>query len=97
MSANKKKSRTSHRELFVVSKDAPFQFVEAYKSLRTNLEFLQHLYDCLAVDVIARRIVRTADPDNLCLFIAGCQLMVLFNSTMRSLRAVSLINQLSNG
>ena len=38
-----------------------------------TLEFLQHLYDCLAVDVIARRIVRTADPDNLCLFIAGCQ------------------------
>ena len=40
MSAKDKKSRTSHRELFVVSKDAPFQFVEAYKSLRTNLEFL---------------------------------------------------------
>ena len=49
MSANKKKSRTSHRELFVVSKDAPFQFVEAYKSLRTNLEFLSATSNCKTI------------------------------------------------
>ncbi len=44
-----KKSRTSHRELFVVSKDAPFQFVEAYKSLRTNLEFLSATSNCKTI------------------------------------------------
>ena len=38
-----------------------------------TLEFLQNLYDCFAVDVIARRIVRTANPDYLRLFIAGFQ------------------------
>ena len=49
MSAKDKKSRTSHRELFVVSKDAPFQFVEAYKSLRTNLEFLSATSNCKTI------------------------------------------------
>ena len=49
MSAKTKKSRTSHRELFVVSKDAPFQFVEAYKSLRTNLEFLSATSNCKTI------------------------------------------------
>ena len=49
MSAKDKKSRTSHREFFVVSKDAPFQFVEAYKSLRTNLEFLSATSNCKTI------------------------------------------------
>ena len=49
MSAKDKKSRTSHRELFVVSKDAPLQFVEAYKSLRTNLEFLSATSNCKTI------------------------------------------------
>ena len=37
---SKASKNTSHRKLFTVVGDAPFQFVEAYKSLRTNLEFL---------------------------------------------------------
>ena len=40
MSAKANKKFASHRKLFLVGKDAPFSFVEAYKSLRTNLEFL---------------------------------------------------------
>ena len=40
MSAKTNKKFASHRKLFLVGKDAPFSFVEAYKSLRTNLEFL---------------------------------------------------------
>lgn len=35
-----KPAKKSHRKLFTVGSDAPFQFTEAYKSLRTNLEFL---------------------------------------------------------
>ena len=35
-----KKKKGSHRKLYTVGPNAPFQFVEAYKSLRTNLEFL---------------------------------------------------------
>ena len=37
---SKASKNTSRRKLFTVGSDAPFQFVEAYKSLRTNLEFL---------------------------------------------------------
>ena len=40
---SKASKNTSHRKLFTVGSDAPFQFVEAYKSLRTNLEFLSYL------------------------------------------------------
>ena len=36
---SKASKNTSHRKLFTVGSDAPFQFVEAYKSLRTNLNF----------------------------------------------------------
>ena len=32
--------KREHHKLFMVGSDAPFQFTEAYKSLRTNLEFL---------------------------------------------------------
>ena len=49
MSVKTKKSKTSHRKLYVVSKDAPFQFVEAYKSLRTNLEFLSAASNCKTI------------------------------------------------
>ena len=37
---SKASKNTSHRKLYTVGSDAPFQYVEAYKSLRTNLEFL---------------------------------------------------------
>ena len=40
------KQNTSRRKLFTVGSDAPFQFVEAYKSLRTNLEFLSSAGNC---------------------------------------------------
>ena len=36
---SKASKNTSHRKLYTVGSDAPFQFVEAYKSLRTNLQF----------------------------------------------------------
>lgn len=49
MSAKSSKSRASHRRLFLVGKDAPFQFVEAYKSLRTNLEFLSATSNCKTI------------------------------------------------
>ena len=48
MSAKPKKSG-SHRKLFLVGKEAPFQFVEAYKSLRTNLEFLSATSKCKTI------------------------------------------------
>lgn len=48
MSAKAKKSH-SHRKLYLVGKDAPFQFVEAYKSLRTNLEFLSATSKCKTI------------------------------------------------
>lgn len=44
--ATKKKSQ---RKLLAVGPDAPFQFVEAYKSLRTNLEFLSATSDCKTI------------------------------------------------
>ena len=43
---SKASKNTSHRKLFTVGSDAPFQFVEAYKSLRTNLEFLSSAGNC---------------------------------------------------
>ena len=43
------KQNTSHRKLFTVGGDAPFQFVEAYKSLRTNLEFLSSAGNCKTI------------------------------------------------
>ena len=46
MSTPKKKD---HRKLFTVGPDAPFQFVEAYKSLRTNLEFLSASGNCKTI------------------------------------------------
>lgn len=49
MSAKSSKNRASHRRLFLVGKDAPFQFVEAYKSLRTNLEFLSATSNCKTI------------------------------------------------
>ena len=38
--------KSSHRELLRVGDDAPFQFTESYKSLRTNLEFLSATSEC---------------------------------------------------
>ncbi len=32
--------KREHHKLFMVGSDAPFQFTEAYKSLRTNLSSL---------------------------------------------------------
>lgn len=49
MSAKTKKNNASHRKLFLVGKDAPFSFVEAYKSLRTNLEFLSTTSNCKTI------------------------------------------------
>lgn len=45
MAGNKK----GQRKLLAVGPDAPFQFVEAYKSLRTNLEFLSATSDCKTI------------------------------------------------
>ena len=49
MSAKTNKKFASHRKLFLVGKDAPFSFVEAYKSLRTNLEFLSTTSNCKTI------------------------------------------------
>ena len=50
---SKASKNTSHRKLFTVSSDAPFQFVEAYKSLRTNLEFLSSAGNCKTILITA--------------------------------------------
>ena len=47
--AVKKKKQHAHRELYLATQDAPFPFVEAYKSLRTNLEFLSATHNCKTV------------------------------------------------
>ena len=39
----------THRELLRVGDDAPFQFTESYKSLRTNLEFLSASSECKSI------------------------------------------------
>lgn len=44
-----KPAKKSHRKLFTVGSDAPFQFTEAYKSLRTNLEFLSTSGNCKTI------------------------------------------------
>lgn len=46
---SKASKNTSHHKLFTVGGDAPFQFVEAYKSLRTNLEFLSSAGNCKTI------------------------------------------------
>lgn len=46
---SKASKNTSHCKLFTVGSDAPFQFVEAYKSLRTNLEFLSSAGNCKTI------------------------------------------------
>lgn len=44
-----KKEKHSHRKLMLVGPNAPFQYVEAYKSLRTNLSFLSGTSQCKVV------------------------------------------------
>ena len=44
-----KPAKKNHRKLFTVGSDAPFQFTEAYKSLRTNLEFLSASGSCKTI------------------------------------------------
>ena len=46
---SKASKNTSHRKLYTVGSDAPFQYVEAYKSLRTNLEFLSTSGNCKTI------------------------------------------------
>ena len=46
---SKASKNTSRRKLFTVGSEAPFQFVEAYKSLRTNLEFLSSAGNCKTI------------------------------------------------
>ena len=46
---SKASKNTSRRKLFTVGSGAPFQFVEAYKSLRTNLEFLSSAGNCKTI------------------------------------------------
>lgn len=46
-----KKEKHSHRKLMLVGPNAPFQYVEAYKSLRTNLSFLSGTSQCKVVMV----------------------------------------------
>ena len=43
------KKTSSHSKLFSVGPNAPFQFTEAYKSLRTNLEFLSASGNCKTI------------------------------------------------
>ena len=50
---SKASKNTSHRKLFTVGGDAPFQFVEAYKSLRTNLEFLSSAGNCKTILILS--------------------------------------------
>lgn len=44
-----KKTKHSHRKLMLVGPNAPFQYVEAYKSLRTNLSFLSGMSQCKVI------------------------------------------------
>lgn len=44
-----KNQKHSTRKLYTVGPNAPFQFNEAYKSLRTNLEFLSATSDCKVI------------------------------------------------
>ncbi len=41
--------KREHHKLFMVGSNAPFQYTEAYKSLRTNLEFLAATSDCKTI------------------------------------------------
>ncbi len=43
------KHHSSHRELLQVGDNAPFQFTESYKSLRTNLEFMSATSECKSI------------------------------------------------
>ena len=43
------KTHHTHRELLRVDDNAPFQFTEAYKSLRTNIEFLSSATECKSI------------------------------------------------
>ncbi len=43
--------KREHHKLFMVGANAPFQFSEAYKSLRTNIEFLSAADDCKTIMV----------------------------------------------
>lgn len=43
------KTHHSHRKLMLVGPNAPFQYVEAYKSLRTNLSFLSGTSGCKVI------------------------------------------------
>ena len=49
MASKHHKSNHSHRELLQVGDNAPFQFTESYKSLRTNLEFLSATSECKSI------------------------------------------------
>ena len=44
-----KHTKKKQRNLYIVGADAPFQFTEAYKSLRTNLEFLSASGNCKTI------------------------------------------------
>ena len=43
------KKTSSHRKLLTVGPNAPLPFTEAYKSLRTNLEFLSASGNCKTI------------------------------------------------
>jgi len=43
------KKNENHRKLLMVGPNAPFRFTEAYKSLRTNLEFLSATSKCKTI------------------------------------------------
>ncbi len=43
------KHHSSNRELLQVGDNAPFQFTESYKSLRTNLEFMSATSECKSI------------------------------------------------
>lgn len=53
MAAKKASKRKSGRKFLLVGKDTPFQYQEAFKSLRTNLKFL-------AVGKACKKIIMTS-------------------------------------
>lgn len=46
MALSKKKKNSANRRFLMISKDAPFQFQEAFKSLRTNIKFMSVSKEC---------------------------------------------------
>lgn len=53
-----KKSKPIRREFVLMNKNTPFQYQEAYKSLRTNLNFMAMGKACKSLSLPARSRVK---------------------------------------